>query len=73
MEKVEAMRAAEKAAQPEAEEAKEEEPVIDIEPKAEIEYDDFAKLQFQVGEIIACEAVKKSKSFSAPRLRSAAR
>ena len=61
IEKVEAMRAAEKAAQPEAEEAKEEEPVIDIEPKAEIEYDDFAKLQFQVGEIIACEAVKKSK------------
>ena len=61
MEKVEAMRAAEKAAQPEAEEAKEEEQVIDIEPKAEIEYDDFAKLQFQVGEIIACEAVKKSK------------
>ncbi len=61
MEKVEAMRAAEKTAQPEAEEAKEEEPVIDIEPKAEIEYDDFAKLQFQVGEIIACEAVKKSK------------
>ena len=61
MEKVEAMRAAEKAAQPEAEEAKEEEPVIDIEPKAEIEYDDCAKLQFQVGEIIACEAVKKSK------------
>ncbi len=61
MEKVEAMRAAEKAAQPDAEEVKEEEPVIDIEPKAEIEYDDFAKLQFQVGEIIACEAVKKSK------------
>ena len=61
MEKVEAMRAAEKAAQPAAEEAKEEEPVIDIEPKAEIEYEDFAKLQFQVGEIIACEAVKKSK------------
>ena len=61
MEKVEAMRAADKAAQPAAEEAKEEEPVIDIEPKAEIEYDDFAKLQFQVGEIIACEAVKKSK------------
>lgn len=34
---------------------------IDIEPKAEITYDDFAKLQFQVGEIIACEAVPKSK------------
>ncbi|MDR1770647.1 MAG: methionine--tRNA ligase [Hungatella sp.] len=35
--------------------------VIDIEAKAEIEYDDFAKLQFQVGQIIACEAVPKSK------------
>lgn len=40
---------------------KEEEPVIDIEVKAEIEYDDFMKMQFQVGEIIACEEVKKSK------------
>lgn len=39
----------------------EEEPVIDIEPKEEITYDDFAKMQFQVGEIIACEAVPKSK------------
>ena len=37
------------------------EDVIDIEPKAEISYDDFAKLQFQVGEIIACETVPKSK------------
>ena len=53
LEKVEAMQA---AAAP-----KEEEPVIDIEPKAEITFDDFEKLQFQVGEIIACEAVKKSK------------
>ncbi|MDO4298240.1 MAG: methionine--tRNA ligase [Lachnospiraceae bacterium] len=35
--------------------------VIDIEPKAEITFDDFEKLQFQVGEIIACEAVKKSR------------
>ena len=35
--------------------------VIDIEPKAEITFEDFEKLQFQVGEIIACEAVKKSK------------
>ena len=39
----------------------EEEDVIDIEAKPEITYDDFAKLQFQVGEIIACEEVKKSK------------
>lgn len=35
--------------------------VVDIEPKEEITYDDFAKMQFQVGEIIACEAVPKSK------------
>ena len=32
--------------------------------KPEITFDDFAKLQFQVGEIIACEAVKKSKKAS---------
>ena len=38
-----------------------EEAVIDIEAKEEITFDDFMKLQFQVGEIIACEAVKKSK------------
>ena len=43
------------------EEAKEEEAVIDIEPKEEISYEDFMKMQFQVGEIIACEAVPKSK------------
>ena len=35
--------------------------VVEIEEKPEITYDDFAKLQFQVGEIIACEAVPKSK------------
>ena len=40
---------------------KADEAVIDIEPKEEIEYDDFMKMQFQVGEIIACEEVKKSK------------
>ena len=63
MEKVEADKAAnvqaQSAAAP-AEEAETEEG-IDIEPKAEIAFDDFEKLQFQVGEIIACEAVKKSK------------
>ncbi|MDE6221206.1 MAG: methionine--tRNA ligase, partial [Lachnospiraceae bacterium] len=35
--------------------------VIDIEPKAEITYEDFIKMQFQVGEILSCEAVPKSK------------
>ena len=43
------------------EEPAEDENVIDIEPKAEITFDDFEKLQFQVGEIIACEEVKKSR------------
>ena len=48
---------------------KEEEPVIDIEPKEEISYDDFAKLQFQVGEIIACEEVPKSKKLLCSQVR----
>ena len=43
------------------EEKKEEGPVIDIEPKEEITFDDFGKMQFQVGEIIKCEEVPKSK------------
>ena len=42
---------------------------IDIEAKAEIEYGDFAKLQFQVGEIIACEAVPKSKKLLCSQVR----
>ena len=46
---------------PVAEEPVVEENVIDIEPKEEITFDDFGKLQFQVGEIIACEEVPKSK------------
>ena len=52
------------ALHPPKEEPKEEKPeekVVDIEAKPEITFDDFAKLQFQVGEVIACEAVKKSK------------
>lgn len=58
MKKVEEMK---EAQMKEVSPQKEEEPVIDIEAKAEIEYDDFMKMQFQVGEIIACEEVKKSK------------
>lgn len=46
---------------PPVEEEKEEEDVIDIEAKPEITFDDFGKMQFQVGEIIACEEVKKSR------------
>ena len=47
------------AAEPEVEEVAEE--VIDVEAKEEIEFDDWMKMQFQIGEIISCEAVKKSK------------
>ena len=46
---------------PPVEEKKEEEPGIDLEPKPEITFEEFGKMQFQVGEIISCEAVKKSK------------
>ena len=59
LEKVEAMKEEEKTE--EAAEEKEEAPVIDIEAKEEVTFDDFMKMQFQVGEIIACEEVKKSK------------
>ena len=55
LEKVEAMKAAQ--AKPEVPE----EPVVDIDAKKEITFDDFGKMQFQVGEIIACEEVKKSR------------
>ena len=58
----EKQRAAAAASSGAAEEKKEETPAEDtVEIKPEITYDDFAKLQFRVGEIISCEAVKKSK------------
>lgn len=44
-------------------------PVIDIEPKEEITFDEFGKMQFQVGEIIACEEVKKSKKLLCSQVR----
>ena len=62
VEKAEAMFAERKAAADTAGGAAEEaQDVIDIEPKEEITYELFDKMQFQVGEIIACEAVPKSK------------
>ena len=64
LEKVEAMRAAEAPA-----DETPAEPVVDIEAKPEIGYDDFAKLQFQVGQIIACEAVPKSKKLLCSQVR----
>lgn len=67
LEKVEAMRAAEAAASGEDQKGQEDakaedaEAVMDVEKKPEITYDDFAKLQFQIGEIVKCEEVPKSK------------
>ena len=70
MEKVNAMYAERKAqATGENGEAAEEENVIDIEPKEEITFDDFAKMQFQVGEIIKCEEVPKSKKLLCSQVR----
>ena len=59
-EKVEAMKAEEAKAAGEEENAQEES-VVDVEKKPEITYDDFAKLQFQIGQIVKCEEVPKSK------------
>ena len=60
LEKVEKLHPKKEEPKEEAEEEKTEN-VIDIEAKPEITFDDFEKLQFQVGEIIACEEVKKSR------------
>ena len=68
VEKAEAMFAERRKAAEPAEEKKEEN-YIDIEPKAEISYDDFAKMQFQVGEILSCEAVPKSKKLLCSQVR----
>ena len=57
---------------PQKEEEKADEEVaagIDIEAKPEISYDDFTKMQFQVGEIIACEEVPKSKKLLCSQVR----
>jgi len=59
VEKAEALYAS--RAEGNAKEEEDTEPVIDIEAKPEISYEDFDKLQFRVGKIIACEEVPKSK------------
>lgn len=74
VEKAEAMFAERKAAKEEdkgqSEETQEQAAnVIDIEPKEEITYDLFDKMQFQVGEIIACEEVPKSKKLLCSKVR----
>ncbi len=51
------------------EEHSEEAPVIDIDAKPEVTFEDFMKMQFQVGEIIACEEVKKSKKLLCSKVK----
>ena len=63
LEKVEAMKAEKEAANAPKD------PVIDIEPKENVSYDDFAKLQFQVGEILSCEAVPKADKLLCSQVR----
>ncbi len=63
LEKVEEKKAAAEAAE------KDRDPVIDIEPKENISFDDFSKLQFQVGEILSCEAVPKADKLLCSQVR----
>ena len=73
MAEVEKIRAAQKAEYERengiSSDEKADEPGVDIEAKPEVEYDDFAKLQLQVGEIIACEEVKKSKKLLCSKVK----
>lgn len=71
LEKADAMFAKRKTADAEAEntEEKQQKNVIDLAKKAEITYEDFEKLQFQVGEIISCEEVKKSRKLLCSQVR----
>ena len=60
----------EKFGKPAAEKtAESQEEVVDIEAKPEITFDDFMKMQFQVGEIVSCEAVPKSKKLLCSQVR----
>ncbi|MFG6335296.1 MAG: methionine--tRNA ligase [Lachnospiraceae bacterium] len=61
MEKVEAMFAQRKSEACEEEKSGMDEKFVELAPKAEITYDDFDKCQFQVGLVLACEEVPKSK------------
>lgn len=71
LEKADAMFAERKTADAEAEntQEKQQKNVIDLAKKAEISYEDFEKLQFQVGEIISCEEVKKSRKLLCSQVR----
>ena len=66
MAKVEEIQTAQKA---ETASVEEDEPVVEIESKEEISYDDFMKMQFQIGKIIACEEVPKSKKLLCSKVK----
>lgn len=66
MAKVEEMQATQKA---ESAVVEDDEPVMEMDPKEEISYDDFMKMQFQVGKIIACEEVPKSKKLLCSKVK----
>ena len=66
MAKVEEMQVAQKA---ESAVVEDDEPVMEMDPKEEISYDDFMKMQFQVGKIIACEEVPKSKKLLCSKVK----
>ncbi|MCI8410219.1 MAG: methionine--tRNA ligase [Lachnospiraceae bacterium] len=66
MAKVEEIQAAQKV---EGTTESEDEPVIEIDSKEEISYDDFMKMQFQVGKIIACEEIPKSKKLLCSKVK----
>lgn len=66
MAKVEEIQTAQKA---ETAAVEEDEPVVEIESKEEISYDDFMKMQFQIGKIIACEEVPKSKKLLCSKVK----
>jgi methionyl-tRNA synthetase len=68
MKKVEELHPPVEEAAAEAED-KEAEPVIDIDAKPEISFEDFGKMQFQVGEIVACEEVPKSKKLLCSKVK----
>ena len=67
LKKVEALHPSAPAEEPQ--EAPQENAVIDLPPKEEITFDDFMKMQFQVGEIIECKAVEKSKKLRCSQVK----
>lgn len=69
LQQADAMKAEAVGAKEQPEQEQDNEAVIDIEAKEEVAFDEFGKMQFQVGEILACEAVEKSKKLLCSKVR----